>query len=232
MPNRRQPGPPDLFSSGPIIIGDAAAVQLPPGARHWPSALDVAAQRALLDDVARVIEAAPFYTPAMPRTGKPFSVVMTNCGSQGWVSDKTGGYRYQPTHPATGAAWPPIPDSLLDIWRRYADYSAFPEACLVNHYGGGTKLGSHVDSDEPNREAPVVSVSLGCDAIFHVGGLKRGDQKVRVTLRSGDVFVLGGESRSAHHGIDRILAGTSDLVSSIIPEGGRINLTMRRVSPA
>lgn len=150
---------------------------------------------------------------------------MTNCGQIGWLTDKEGGYRYQATHPVTGQPWPPIPPLLLDLWDDVAQSPLEPEACLINYYGASAKLGSHRDEDEEDRSAPVVSVSLGDDAVFHVGGLKRSDPKQRMTLRSGDVVVLGGAARLAYHGIDRLLPGTSDLLA----EGGRINLTLRRV---
>lgn len=196
------------------------------GFRHLPGHLDRAAQEALLVSVRRVVAEAPLYVPAMPRTGKPLSVRMTNCGPLGWMTDKGGGYRYQPTHPVTGRPWPPIPAALLALWRQLADYPDQPEACLVNVYAPGTRLGSHVDADEPARDAPVLSVSLGDDAVFHVGGMKRTDPKERLVLRSGDIVILGGEARSAYHGIDRIVGSTSDLLQ----EGGRINLTLRRVN--
>lgn len=197
------------------------------GARYFPGALDRASQLRLLADIRAITYAAPFYTPRMPRTDKPFSVRMTNCGPLGWVSDK-GGYRYQPTHPETAAPWPPIPPLLLELWRNLARYPRPAEACLINYYAAGTRMGSHQDRDEQEFSAPVLSVSLGDDAVFHVGGLKRSDPKTRYTLKSGDVFVLGGENRLAYHGIDRIMTGTSDLLE----EGGRINLTMRRVTKA
>jgi alkylated DNA repair protein (DNA oxidative demethylase) len=162
----------------------------------------------------------------MPKSGKAFSVLMTNCGPLGWVSDRDGGYRYQATHPETGRPWPPIPDLLAEVWRDVAGYRAPPEACLVNYYAAGTRLGSHRDADEDDAHAPVVSVSLGDDATFHVGGAGRGDPKRRLLLRSGDVFVLGGAARDFYHGIDRIHPGTSPLLA----EGGRFSLTLRRIT--
>lgn len=200
-------------------------MRLPDGTEHWPGILEGAAQRHLMGEIERIVAMAPFYRPTMPRSGKPFSVEMTNCGPLGWVSDKSG-YRYQGTHPETGQPWPAIPAMLLELWRRYTAFPAEPEACLINLYRAGTKLGSHVDADEAETRAPVLSVSLGDDAVFHVGGPRRVDGKVRVPLRSGDVVVLGGASRLAYHGIDRILPGTS----SLVPSGGRINLTLRRVT--
>lgn len=178
--------------------------------------------KAALDDV---LEVAPLFVPVMPRSGRPFSVRMTNCGDLGWVSDKAGGYRYQPTHPDTGATWPAMPRQLTTIWKAVADGAPAPEACLVNWYAPGAKMGLHVDRDEEDLSAPVVSVSLGDDAWFRIGGRKRGDPTEKVLLRSGDVLVLGGDARLAFHGIDRILPRTSDLLG----EAGRINLTLRRV---
>lgn len=196
------------------------------GFRHVRAALDAGAQKDLLTRIEGVIASAPMFEPRMPRTGRPFSVRMTNCGVLGWVSDQALGYRYQATHPVTGKPWPPIPDELLALWDRFTGYRATPEACLVNWYGPGARMGSHRDADEAALDAPVLSVSLGDTAVFHVGGPRRSDQKARVELASGDVVVLGGESRLAYHGIDRVRNGSSDL----IPGGGRISLTLRRVT--
>jgi len=199
---------------------------LPDGIRYLPDYFDRTAQGALVEDIRRVVEAAPLFTPAMPRTGKEMSVRMTNCGELGWVTDKERGYRYQPTHPVMGAAWPPIPPTLLDLWRNVADHPDPPQACLVNFYSGTAKMGLHQDRDESDFSAPVVSVSLGDDCLFRVGGTKRTDPTSSFRLRSGDVVVLGGNSRLAFHGVDRIYPGTSMLLKS----GGRINLTLRRVT--
>jgi DNA oxidative demethylase len=196
-----------------------------PGFRHLAGYFTAPQQAALLADLRAVLEAAPLFIPRMPRSGRPFSVRMSNCGRLGWVSDKDGGYRYQPTHPGTGLPWPAMPQPLLDLWDEVADYSHHPEACLINYYSGDARMGSHRDADEEDFAAPVVSVSLGDDAVFHVGGRERTGSKRRLVLKSGDVVVLGGEARLAYHGIDRILPGTSCLLA----EGGRLNLTLRRV---
>jgi alkylated DNA repair protein (DNA oxidative demethylase) len=163
----------------------------------------------------------------MPRTGKPFSVRMTNCGTLGWVSDREGGYHYQATHPVTGEPWPPMPEALLAIWDRFAAYPHRPEACLVNVYSEAAKMGLHRDEDEEDFAAPVVSISLGDDCRFRVGGTTRGGRTESFRLRSGDIVVLGGDSRLAYHGVDRIYPDTSTLK---LPQGSRINLTLRRVT--
>ena len=201
---------------------------LPKGVRHIPGHLDRAAQEALVEDVRAVVQAAPLYVPAMPRTGKEMSVRMTNCGALGWVTDKERGYRYQPTHPVTGAPWPPIPDALLRLWDSVSACPRPPEACLVNFYTDTAKMGLHQDRDETDLAAPVVSVSLGDACLFRVGGTKRGDRTVSFRLESGDVVILGGEGRLAFHGVDRIYPSTSALLKN----GGRINLTLRRVTKA
>ena len=202
------------------------AQALPQGVRHIPDFLDRAAQEALLEDIRAVVQAAPLYVPTMPRTGKPMSVRMTNCGTLGWVTDKERGYRYQPVHPVTGEPWPPIPEPLLALWQQIARYEAPPEACLVNFYEAGAKMGLHQDRDEQDFDAPVISVSLGDTCLFRVGEKTREGGTVSFKLSSGDLVVLGGEGRLAFHGVDRIYPATSTLLKN----GGRINLTLRRVT--
>jgi len=199
---------------------------LPRGVKHVPGYLDVGAQRALVEEVRAVVAAAPLYVPAMPRTGKPMSVRMTNCGSLGWVTDRDRGYRYQPTHPVTGAPWPPIPKPLLDLWDVVANHPAPPEACLVNFYTDDARMGLHQDRDEQDLSAPVVSVSLGDACLFRVGEAARGGRTTSIRLESGDLVILGGEGRLCFHGVDRIYPSTSALLKN----GGRINLTLRRVT--
>jgi DNA oxidative demethylase len=194
--------------------------------QYFPGRLEKAAQSALLGTLRLIIAEAPLFTPTMPRSGNPMSVRMTNCGPLGWVTDKARGYRYQAVHPETGKPWPPIPSVLLELWDEVGSYPFPPEACLVNYYAGPAKMGLHQDKDEEDFSAPVLSVSLGDTGIFRVGGRSRRDPTRKIELKSGDVVVLGGEDRLAYHGIDRILPGTSDLLA----EGGRLNLTLRRVT--
>ena len=152
---------------------------------YLPAKLGAKQQLALLREIRAVMEEAPLFTPTMPRSGKPMSVRMTNCGPLGWVTDKERGYRYQDTHPLTGRPWPAMPQVLLDLWDEVAHYQAPPEACLVNYYGGDAKVGLHQDKDEEDFDAPVLSVSLGDTAIFRAGGSSRRDptQTLRAQVR-------------------------------------------------
>ena len=195
------------------------------GFRFWPGALSASAQAVLLDKVLAAEATAPFYRPVTPG-GRPFSVEMTNLGPLGWVSDRAG-YRYQPTHPVTGRAWPVMPATLLDLWRDLTGEDRPPDACLVNLYRDGAKMGLHQDLDERDRDAPVLSISLGDAAVFRIGAAGGGPTRT-VRLASGDICALTGPARLARHGIDRVIAGSS----SLIPGGGRINLTLRRAGPA
>lgn len=197
----------------------------PSGFAHYPLYFSPDQQAALIDAVKAGVAQAPFYQPTMPRTGAPLSVVMSNFGPLGWVTDKERGYRYERTHPKTGANWPDLPDLLSDLWRDVTDWPDLPEACLINWYRKGAKMGLHIDQDEFERRAPVVSVSLGDPALFRIGGAARGGKTSGIKLFSGDVVVLAGDARRCHHGVSRVYYGQSALV----PKGGRINLTMRFV---
>ena len=191
------------------------------GFRLWPGALSATAQSALLAEVLAAVEQSPFFRPVTPG-GRPFSVEMTNLGPLGWVSDRAG-YRYQPTHPETGAPWPSMPETLLTLWSDLTGWPEPPDACLVNLYRGEAKMGLHQDRDEQDHSAPVLSVSLGDTAVFRIGAAGGGPTRT-VRMASGDVCALTGPARLARHGIDRVIAGSSTLV----PGGGRINLTLRR----
>ena len=201
-------------------------IEFQPGLCYFPGFFSRSEQESLLSEVRSVVAAAPLFTPRMPKTGQPFSVRMSNCGTLGWVSDEAG-YRYQPLHPATGAPWPAIPEVLVALWRQVAAGAPPPEACLINYYAADARMGLHQDRDEQELAAPVVSVSLGATALFRYGGEQRRGPTRSCRLESGDVVVIGGASRLCFHGIDRLFKGTSTLVA----EDGRVNLTLRRVSP-
>jgi alkylated DNA repair protein (DNA oxidative demethylase) len=201
-------------------------IEIGPGIVLWREALEPEAQQQLLDAIQKRTEAAPFYRPRMPISGKPFSVEMTNFGPLGWVSDEAG-YRYTESHPYTRERWPDIPPALLELWEQTTGYPAEPECCLVNLYRGGARMGLHQDKDEQATDAPVLSVSLGDTALFRIGGTARRGPTKSLKLVSGDVLTFGGPARLAFHGVDRVMERTSRLIRG----GGRINLTLRRVTP-
>jgi len=226
-------------------------ILIAPGVYYFPEYLDRLLQETLCDEILIHTNALGWFQPTLPRWGTPFSVKMFNFGSLGWVSDKSG-YRYQPTHPDSGKKWPPIPIHMLRLWsslrkrfdsdERGIDKAAIdnqdgssdnqndafdsPEACLINYYRSNAKMGLHQDRDELDLSAPVISVSLGDSALFRIGTTERKGPTQSLKLHSGDVLMFGGPARLAFHGIDRIYPGTS----SLLPEGGRINLTLRRVT--
>ena len=205
-------------------LAPAAPAEPRPGMLHWPGALGGAAQARLAEAVGRVLDAAPA-RHLETRSGRRMSAALSAAGRLGWVSDRRG-YRYEPVQPS-GAPWPPIPEAALGIWRAYSGSAAAPDCCLVNLYPEGARMGLHRDEDEGDFGHPVLSVSLGDEALFRYG-LGEGRAPSRsLWLRSGDVLRMGGASRLAWHGIDRTRPGTSDAV----PWGGRVNLTMRVVRP-
>jgi alkylated DNA repair protein (DNA oxidative demethylase) len=187
-----------------------------------------AASRAavLVEEVDRVAQSAPFRHMVTPG-GYTMSVAMTNCGRVGWVSDSSG-YRYDPIDPDTSRPWPSIPPAFLDLAVNAAAAAGFagydPDACLVNRYGVGAKLGLHQDRDEKDAWAPIVSVSLGLPAVFLWGGKRRADPVRRLRVENGDVVVWGGPARFVYHGVAPLKAGEHPLTGA-----ARINLTFRKV---
>ncbi|MEO6301370.1 MAG: alpha-ketoglutarate-dependent dioxygenase AlkB [Paracoccaceae bacterium] len=172
--------------------------------------------------VRRVVAEAPLYQPITPG-GRQMSVRMTAAGRLGWVTDRSG-YRYQAAHPG-GQPWPAIPDEVMAVWRAVSGVARGPDCCLINFYGAGARMGLHQDRDEGDFSFPVVSISLGDEALFRMGGVDKADGTESAWLRSGDVVVMGGAARLAFHGIDRVRHGSSTL----LPQSGRINLTLRVV---
>ncbi|MBC7180039.1 MAG: alpha-ketoglutarate-dependent dioxygenase AlkB [Roseovarius sp.] len=184
--------------------------------------LDQGGQAALVAALRDVVAEAPLFQPVTP-SGRAMTVRMTSAGRYGWISDRDG-YRYAPSHPA-GMAWPPIPENVLAIWRALVSDVRMPDCCLINHYGAGARMGLHQDRDEADFSWPVLSVSLGDDALFRIGNTTRGGKTDSIWLNSGDVVVMGGAARLVYHGVDRIRPGSSSLLRG----GGRINLTCRVV---
>jgi alkylated DNA repair protein (DNA oxidative demethylase) len=188
-----------------------------------PEYLNRSAQESLVSDLRNVVRAAPLFHPTTS-SGKAMSVRMTAAGQFGWVSDRRG-YRYESRHP-NGSAWPDIPPTILELWHALADCPRDPECCLINWYGAEARMGLHQDKDETDFDCPVLSISLGDDALFRMGHVLRGGKTESVWLRSGDIVIMGGEARLCHHGVDRIRFGSSTLLS----QGGRINVTLRVVT--
>lgn len=180
------------------------------------------AQIVLVDQIRTIARSAPLFSPKM-RSGSAMSVRMTSAGKYGWFSDQHG-YRYEPLHPS-GVGWPAIPGDILQIWHDVVGRDRDPDCCLINYYPEDSKMGLHQDRDEANFNWPVLSVSLGDDALFRVGNTERGGKTESIWLKSGDVALIGGDARLSYHGIDRLKFGTSGLLQG----GGRINLTMRVV---
>lgn len=190
------------------------------GASLWKTYLDRVAQAELVADLRELARAAPFRSYETPG-GRQMSVRMSGAGAMAWTSDRAG-YRYSAVQ-ANGADWPDIPERLLDIWRAISGVDVLPDSCLVNYYGERAKMGLHQDRDEADTRWPVVSISLGDDAQFRIGGPSRRDPTKSVWLESGDIIVLTGPSRLSYHGIDRIKFGSS----ALLERGGRINVTLR-----
>lgn len=192
------------------------------GFRIYKEILDRQIQSDLVEILRDIVATAPFVTPVTP-SGRPMSVRMTSAGAVGWVTDRTG-YRYQALHP-NGTPWPAIPKNVMEIWNAVSGVARTPDCCLMNFYGQEARMGMHQDKDEGAFDWPVVSISLGDDALFRMGSATRGGSTDSIWLRSGDVVVMGGDARLAYHGVDRIRFGSSSLLS----QNGRINLTLRVV---
>ena len=212
---------------GPLFEGrlEPAAEPLEPGAvlLRGYAASEAAA---LVEDIAAIAQAAPFRYLVTPG-GYTMSVAMTNCGRVGWVSDRSG-YRYDPVDPDSNTAWPPMPVRFRDLAGKAAAEAGFegydPDACLINRYEPGAKLGLHQDRDEKDQWSPIVSVSLGLPATFLWGGKRRADPIRRLRLESGDVAVWGGPARFVYHGIAPLKPGEHAITGAT-----RLNLTFRKV---
>ncbi|KAJ57301.1 dioxygenase [Actibacterium mucosum KCTC 23349] len=208
--------------SGVFATGGAEAIRLR-GFDIHPGLLNADAQAALVEELRGVTKAAPLFSPVTPY-GKPMRVRMTSMGKFGWFSDRSG-YRYEGKHPS-GVDWPPIPELVLTLWRDLTELERTPDCCLLNFYDSNARMGMHQDRDEADFSYPVVSISLGDSALFRIGNETRGGKTESIWLNSGDVVVMGGAARLTYHGVDRIRAGSSTL----LPKGGRINLTLRVVT--
>ena len=212
----------DLFDG--LDVGGPAREQLAPGALMLRGFARPHAT-ALIAAIAVITAQSPFRRMVTPG-GHQMSVAMTNCGSLGWVTDRSG-YRYDPVDPDSGKPWPPMPPLFRELAERAASEGGFagfaPDACLINRYEPGARMSLHQDRDERELGAPIVSISLGLPATFLFGGLKRTDKAQRYRLVHGDVVVWGGPTRLAFHGVAPLADGDHALLGR-----QRINLTFRR----
>lgn len=195
-----------------------------PGLTYLPG-FALPLERALLDAIGQIAAAAPFRHMVTPG-GQRMSVAMTNCGQVGWVTDRKG-YRYDPLDPESGRPWPALPACFIELAERAAARAGFPafrpDVCLINRYEPGARMSLHQDRDERDFAAPIVSVSLGLEATFLFGGLKRSDRPNRLPLAHGDVLVWGGASRLVYHGVAPVSDDRHPTVGRM-----RLNLTMRQ----
>jgi alkylated DNA repair protein (DNA oxidative demethylase) len=205
---------------------------IPPGFKHFKRWVNPVIRTGIIDELHRLVfPAAPLFRPAMPGSGTPFSLRLTNAGRTGWISDVSG-YRYAAHHPETQVSWPPIPPLVTTLVRAIADMSGYPDfqpdCCLINLYeDANSKLGLHRDEEEEDRESPIISVSIGDAAQFEIGGLAKTDPRTKILVESGDVIVMGGQSRAAYHRLTKIFAGSG--CDDLRGLKGRINLTIRQV---
>jgi alkylated DNA repair protein (DNA oxidative demethylase) len=187
----------------------------------------LAHEAALLEALNGVVEKSPFRHMVTPG-GYRMSVAMTNCGTLGWLTDRTG-YRYDAIDPEMQRHWPQMPKPFLELATTAAEDAGFPaftpDACLVNRYEPGAKLSLHQDKDERDFSQPIVSVSLGLPAVFLFGGDKRADKTTRVPVVHGDVIVWGGPKRLRYHGVMPLKEGIHPLLGRY-----RINLTFRKAA--
>lgn len=217
--------PPEPIPAIDLFEGERRREVLAPGAVLLRGfATDEAA--ALVTAVKEAVARAPLRHLITPG-GRRMSVAMSNCGQVGWISDRRG-YRYDSVDPETGRHWPPLPASFASIAARAAAEAGFPafrpDACLINHYAPGARMSLHQDRDEEDRDAPIVSISLGLPATFLWGGNQRADRPRRLRLLHGDVMIWGGPARFIYHGVDPVADGEHPLTGR-----ARLNLTFRKV---
>ena len=206
-----------------MLFSESGVEEIAPGALLFRGAAEGEAGRTL-EEIDLIVAKSPLRRVVTPM-GKPMSVEMTNCGSVGWVSDRSG-YRYETLDPVSGRPWPKMPARFRELATRMAEKAGYqrylPDVCLINRYSPGSKMGIHQDRDERDFSQPIVSVSLGLPITFKFGGLRRTDASRSVVLHHGDVVVFGDVARLAYHGVGTLRAGNHPLTGAF-----RFNLTFR-----
>jgi len=179
----------------------------------------------LLKEVEQIINLSPLRKMMTPM-GFYTGIAMTNCGDYGWISDEKG-YRYSKHDPLSNQPWQKISESFQQLAKSAASevgYQDFqPDACLINQYLIGTKLGSHQDKNEHDFTQPIVSVSIGLSATFQIFGNQRNGKAINYRLHDGDVMVWGKSARLAYHGVKTLTANPLDPSAK-----QRINITFRK----
>jgi alkylated DNA repair protein (DNA oxidative demethylase) len=211
------------------LFGSMSA-EIAAGAFHLRGFLSIDAQRTLAEQCRALIDGAvPGYVPVV-RGGGRMHVRML-CLGRHW-NGKT--YRYEESRSDfDGLAVPPLPENFKTLARQCAaaaGMSLDADLCILNYYEAPEgRMGLHQDKDETERSIkaglPVVSISLGETARFLLGGLRRRDPVMPLSLESGDAFVFGGASRLRYHGVSRTIPGTSPPGLAL---SGRFNLTLRQ----
>jgi alkylated DNA repair protein (DNA oxidative demethylase) len=197
---------------------------------HLPNYFNAAQQQKLLEIARNIAQVNGGMTTPTMANGARYNCSQTSCGLVGWLSDRKG-YRYSKINPENNQPFAAMPPELTEIARKLAllvdepDYR--PETCLINFYAASSKsrLGLHQDNTEQNLKPCIISISLGDDCLFSIGGNNRKDPTTDLILRSGDAMILHGKSRLAFHAVKKILPGTS----SLLKNHGRLNLTFRQV---
>ena len=178
-------------------------MKVQPGLEYFPYYLSDRQINQLLRDIEYAINIAPLFNPIIPKTGRKFSVKVSNMVKVGWVSDQIGGYRYEEHHPTTNKKWPEISTNTLAIWHELTNLKASPDRCLINYYNNA-KMGLHVDNDEKDFYYPVLSISIGNSTLFRFEGLERSDKTKLIKLNNGDILIMRDKSRLIYYGIDRV----------------------------
>lgn len=215
-----------------LLFGDELferpAIPLPQGAHHVPGWLTIDQQRWIVDRFHEWVN-GPVPIRAATVRGHEMSV-KTVCLGWHWRP-------YQYTRAAidvNGNRVLEFPDWMVEVGRRAlvaatgdprAGDGYTPDTALVNFYDDAASMGMHQDKDERSL-APVVSLSIGDSCKFRFGNTESRNKPYQdLDLSSGDLFVFGGASRLAYHGIPKVYPGTAPAGCGL--ERGRINITMR-----
>lgn len=197
------------------------------GFHHLKAWLPPAAVGEFIEGARIVCLDAPLLQPTMP-DGTPLSVKVASAGACGWWADRKG-YRYVDKHPKTGKPFPAIPANLAAYALGALTAVGLPpmrlDTMLINFYDDLAKLGLHVDRTEDDRTAPIVSFSVGADAVFLMGTWDKAGKTTQHILSTGDLVIQSGDSRQSFHGIKKLLP----TMPNPLKHGGRLNFTFRKV---